>query len=67
LTFIKYEIPDFDECSHEGHHDCSEFADCINEKGTYRCQCRPGFIDSEEDGRTCLGKTLDFSFLFPAL
>lgn len=51
------QITDFDECSHEGHHDCSEFADCINEKGSYRCQCRPGFIDSsDEDGRICLGK-----------
>ncbi|XP_046643778.1 mucin-17-like isoform X4 [Daphnia pulicaria] len=50
---------DFDECSHEGHHDCSEFADCINEKGTYRCQCRPGYIDSEEDGRICLAERQD--------
>ncbi|KAK4020739.1 hypothetical protein OUZ56_002690 [Daphnia magna] len=51
---------DFDECSHEGHHDCSEFADCINEKGSYRCQCRPGFIDSsDEDGRICLAERQD--------
>lgn len=47
---------DFDECSHEGHHDCSEFAECINERGTFRCQCRSGFVDSaDETGRICLG------------
>jgi len=53
---------DFDECSHEGHHDCSEFAECINEKGTYRCQCRAGFVDSsidEREGRICLAERQD--------
>merc|ERR1712071_635423 len=48
---------DFDECSHEGHHDCSEFAEFINERGTYRCQCRSGFVDSaDETGRICLAE-----------
>ena len=49
-------FPDFDECSHEGHHDCSDNARCINQPGTYTCECKDGFVDSSDEvGRSCLG------------
>ena len=47
---------DFDECSQEGHNDCHESATCLNEPGSYRCECNDGYIDaSDNSGRVCLG------------
>jgi len=44
----KVECQDEDECSSEDR--CSQFADCINQSGTFQCQCRAGFTG---DGLTC--------------
>ena len=43
---------DLDECS-SGTHDCSENAYCINEEGSYKCQCQSGFVG---DGKECIRK-----------
>ena len=46
---------DIDECTN-GLHDCSaENSECINTVGSYRCQCKPGYILS---GNTCIGKEI---------
>jgi nidogen (entactin) len=42
---------DVDECA-RGTHDCSPFADCVNQEASFACRCRPGYVG---DGRECLG------------
>ncbi|KAJ6225519.1 hypothetical protein RDWZM_004064, partial [Blomia tropicalis] len=48
-------VVDFDECSSHIHNDCSPRARCINEPGSYRCQCLDNFIDLDQSlpGRLC--------------
>ena len=43
---------DVDECLSDSQNDCAESADCINEEGSYSCQCQEGFTGN---GRTCSG------------
>ncbi|KAK2879824.1 hypothetical protein Q8A73_023636 [Channa argus] len=47
-------ISDFNECDSEGN-DCSPWATCKNEKGSYTCICLDGFIDNNpvRPGRAC--------------
>lgn len=49
------EVIDFDECSSEEYNDCAASARCINEPGTYRCECLNGYpdLDVSLPGRVC--------------
>ena len=42
--------PDIDECATSNETLCAHM--CINTVGSYRCECREGYIQ-EDDGRTC--------------
>ncbi|KAG8504554.1 Collagen and calcium-binding EGF domain-containing protein 1 [Galemys pyrenaicus] len=42
--------PDIDECATSNETLCAHI--CINTVGSYRCECREGYIQ-EDDGRTC--------------
>lgn len=42
---------DIDECQ-ENTHNCHEDGECINTDGSFRCECKVGFIGS---GETCSG------------
>lgn len=59
-------VVDFDECSSPSHNDCSPRARCINEPGTYKCQCLDSFIDldSVSPGRHCVSelKSCDYCY-----
>lgn len=48
-------VTDLDECAAEGLNDCDPSALCINEIGSYRCDCGGGFPDMEPSlpGRVC--------------
>lgn len=52
-----FKAEDFDECSLNKFHDCSENAQCFNLRGTYTCSCKEGFADMSENmlypGRIC--------------
>lgn len=54
-----YFYVDFDECTDNKYHDCSEHAQCFNLRGTYTCSCKEGFIDMSYSiqfpGRICSG------------
>ena len=45
-------VSDIDECS-SNSHSCDVNAVCNNTRGSYICQCKPGFSG---DGRNCTGK-----------
>ena len=49
------DVIDFDECSSEEYNDCAISASCINEPGTYRCECLNGYpdLDISFPGRMC--------------
>ena len=34
---------DIDECIDDNYNQCNEHADCINNPGSYSCECRTGF------------------------
>lgn len=36
-------VEDFNECENPKFHDCSENAQCLNQKGTYGCSCKEGY------------------------
>lgn len=42
--------PDIDECASSNGTLCAHI--CINTLGSYRCECREGYIQ-EDDGKTC--------------
>ena len=45
---------DVDECSATDTHNCSrDGGECHNTKGSYKCQCRPGYTG---DGQKCTGE-----------
>lgn len=58
------DVADFDECSSEEYNDCASSARCINEPGTYRCECLNGYpdLDVSFPGRMCASeiKTCEF-------
>ena len=43
-------IADVDECNSQSANSCSSNADCVNEPGSFKCNCRPGCIG---DGVNC--------------
>lgn len=49
------DVADFDECSSEEYNDCASSARCINELGTYKCECLNGYpdLDPGNPGRMC--------------
>lgn len=53
-------LSDFDECSDNKYHDCSDHAQCFNLRGTYTCSCKEGFTDmsynTQLPGRVCSGR-----------
>ena len=62
LLNVKYEInsphptkliTDVDECNALGVNNCSSNADCVNEPGSFRCNCEPGYSG---DGVKCTGE-----------
>lgn len=48
-------LSDVDECS-ETPQICGPYAMCVNQPGSFRCECLDGF-QSAADGRTCVGKS----------
>ncbi|RWS12120.1 EGF and SEA domain containing protein-like protein, partial [Dinothrombium tinctorium] len=48
-------VVDLDECSDKEFNDCDPTARCINEIGSYKCECKDGFPDLNPalPGRTC--------------
>lgn len=42
---------DIDECATSNETLCAHI--CVNTLGSYRCECREGYIQ-EDDGRTCI-------------
>ena len=51
--FPHVSVADVNECF--THHDCSHI--CVNNEGSYHCECESGYELSEE-GRTCRGNAL---------
>lgn len=49
---------DYDECQQNGM--CAN-GQCINMAGSFKCQCKPGFVLSST-GHACIGKILKFYF-----
>lgn len=47
-------VSDLDECQIYSGQICSINAQCENTPGSYRCECKEGFLSSNE-GRTCEG------------
>ena len=52
-------LSDVDECSSGGRGPCEQL--CINEPGSYRCQCHPGFTQPSHDPRRCVGASRDLA------
>ena len=48
-------ISDINECG-GAEHNCSEHAMCINNNGSYTCDCKEGFTG---DGFSCDGRQLE--------
>lgn len=55
LTAEVEDVTDFDECSSPETNDCSKAAKCVNEPGSYTCQCKGIFtdLDPTNPGRVC--------------
>lgn len=51
---------DVNECEIEGS--CSQI--CINEKGTYKCECEPGYLRDPQDHTRCKAMEGHASLLF---
>ena len=49
---------DVDECSLD-LHDCGNNSNCINDAGSYLCECKKGFSG---DGKICEGMFFFYSF-----
>ena len=52
-------LSDIDECV-TGTHRCSKFATCDNTRGSYTCECLPGYIGNgtQCSGRPCRDQVL---------
>ena len=48
--FITFSVLDMDECK-ESQDNCHSDADCTNTVGSYKCQCKKGYLG---DGFTCV-------------
>ncbi|XP_059094524.1 uncharacterized protein LOC131889443 [Tigriopus californicus] len=63
VTVSRVSVQDFDECSSDDHNDCSDQAQCLNQKGSYTCACKDGYHDlSGSDtlpGRVCSATTTE--------
>lgn len=55
-----YFLVDVNECEIEGS--CSQI--CINEKGTYKCECEPGYLRDPQDHTRCKAMEGHASLLF---
>ena len=53
----QYLLPftDLDECASDSASPCPEHTDCGNTKGSFTCNCRPGFTKEQF---TCEGRCL---------
>ena len=50
-----------DDCASPGANNCSSNADCVNEAGSFGCNCKPGYTG---DGVNCNGTLRkDFTIL----
>ena len=47
---------DTENCAAQKPHRCPPNSECVNEPGSYRCDCQDGF---EKVGATCKGKHRD--------
>ena len=47
---------DKENCAAQKSHRCPPNSECVNEPGSYRCDCKDGF---EKVGATCKGKHRD--------
>lgn len=60
------DVADFDECKSEQFNDCAASAICINEPGSYRCECKNGYpdLDPSFPGRVCAAeiKACDYCY-----
>ena len=45
-------VVDIDECAIGDKGGCHKDARCVNEVGSFRCECKPGY---EGNGKTCIG------------
>ena len=59
VSLISIFFSDIDECS-LGSDNCDVNAQCINEMGTFSCECNAGFTG---DGVTCIGKITRITML----
>ena len=50
---------DVDECIAPSANNCSSNADCVNEPGSFECNCRPGYTG---DGVNCNGMFINLVF-----
>lgn len=60
------DVFDFDECSSEEYNDCASSARCINEPGSYRCECLNGYpdLDFSFPGRMCASEIKACEFCY---
>ena len=50
--FYMYVYSDINECEEEHNNNCTQI--CINQYGSFHCECRDGFM-LQADGKHCLG------------
>lgn len=60
------DVVDFDECSSDEYNDCASSARCINEPGSYRCECLNGYpdLDLSFPGRMCASEIKACEFCY---
>ena len=59
-TISLLSVVDLDECE-TGTHDCAVEAACVNNEGSFSCECPNGYAG---DGRKCSNNKRMFSFFF---
>lgn len=60
------DVVDFDECSSDEYNDCASSARCINEPGSYKCECLNGYpdLDISFPGRMCASEIKACEFCY---
>ena len=60
------DVVDFDECSSDKYNDCASSARCINEPGSYKCECLNGYpdLDISFPGRMCASEIKACEFCY---